>query len=66
MTLHSKVIVNFAILHFQNAVLRFIHHVTIFVAGQPWVRLPHVTPAQIVVARQIRKFFTGKLDTQVR
>ncbi|XP_065065225.1 radial spoke head protein 4 homolog A-like isoform X2 [Rhopilema esculentum] len=34
-------------------------------AGQPWVRLPHVNPAQIVAARQIKKFFTGKLDTQI-
>jgi len=34
-------------------------------AGQPWVRLPHVTPAHIVAARQIKKFFTGKLDTVI-
>ncbi|XP_045200291.2 radial spoke head protein 6 homolog A-like [Mercenaria mercenaria] len=33
--------------------------------GLPWVRLPHVTPAQIQVARKIRKFFTGNLDAQV-
>lgn len=33
--------------------------------GLPWVRLPHVTPAQIQVARKIRKFFTGELDAQV-
>lgn len=31
----------------------------------PWVRLPFVTPAQITVARQIRKLFTGRLDTPV-
>jgi radial spoke head protein 4A len=31
----------------------------------PWIRLPHVTPAQIQVARKIRKFFTGNLDAQV-
>ncbi len=37
-----------------------------FLAGQPWVKLPHVTPAHIVAARQIKKFFTGKLDAQVR
>ncbi|XP_076447335.1 uncharacterized protein LOC143284209 [Babylonia areolata] len=30
--------------------------------GMPWVRLPHVTPAQITVARKIRKYFTGDLD----
>ncbi|KAM9441344.1 radial spoke head protein 4 homolog A [Clarias gariepinus] len=33
--------------------------------GLPWVRLPEVTPAQITVARQIRKFFTGRLDAPV-
>ncbi|KAK3731868.1 hypothetical protein QZH41_008328, partial [Actinostola sp. cb2023] len=34
-------------------------------AGKPWVRLPQVTPAQVVVARLIKKFFTGKLDSPV-
>lgn len=33
--------------------------------GLPWIRLPPVTPAQITVARQIRKFFTGRLDNPV-
>ncbi|PNI28780.1 RSPH6A isoform 3 [Pan troglodytes] len=33
--------------------------------GLPWTRLPHVTPAQIVNARKIKKFFTGYLDTPV-
>ncbi|XP_059196463.1 radial spoke head protein 6 homolog A [Centropristis striata] len=33
--------------------------------GLPWVKLPSVSPAQITVARQIRKFFTGRLDTPV-
>nr|XP_020512746.1 radial spoke head protein 6 homolog A-like isoform X1 [Labrus bergylta] len=33
--------------------------------GLPWVKLPPVTPAQITIARQIRKFFTGKLDRPV-
>ncbi|XP_062844994.1 radial spoke head protein 4 homolog A [Trichomycterus rosablanca] len=33
--------------------------------GLPWERLPHVTPAQIVAARQIRKLFTGRLDAPV-
>ncbi|XP_077603228.1 radial spoke head protein 6 homolog A isoform X2 [Crocuta crocuta] len=33
--------------------------------GRPWARLPHVTPAQIVQARRIRKFFTGHLDAPV-
>ncbi|CAJ1060154.1 radial spoke head protein 6 homolog A [Xyrichtys novacula] len=34
-------------------------------AGLPWVKLPSVTPAQITIARQIRKFFTGKLDNPI-
>ncbi|NXH38232.1 RSH4A protein, partial [Dicaeum eximium] len=33
--------------------------------GKPWVKLPPVTPAQIVCARQIKKFFTGQLDAPV-
>ncbi|KAM6938697.1 radial spoke head protein 4 homolog A [Lycodopsis pacificus] len=33
--------------------------------GLPWVKLPSVSPAQIIVARQIRKFFTGRLDNPV-
>ncbi|XP_008505526.2 radial spoke head protein 6 homolog A isoform X1 [Equus przewalskii] len=33
--------------------------------GRPWTRLPHVTPAQIVHARKIKKFFTGRLDAPV-
>ncbi|XP_059759789.1 radial spoke head protein 6 homolog A isoform X3 [Balaenoptera ricei] len=33
--------------------------------GRPWVRLPHVTPIQIVQARKIKKFFTGFLDAPV-
>ncbi|XP_019485045.1 PREDICTED: radial spoke head protein 6 homolog A [Hipposideros armiger] len=33
--------------------------------GQPWTRLPHVTPIQIVQARKIKKFFTGHLDAPV-
>ncbi|XP_053463807.1 radial spoke head protein 6 homolog A [Nycticebus coucang] len=33
--------------------------------GRPWTRLPHVTPAQIVNARKIRKFLTGYLDAPV-
>ncbi|XP_062965935.1 radial spoke head protein 6 homolog A [Cynocephalus volans] len=33
--------------------------------GRPWTRLPHVTPAQIVAARKIKKFFTGHLDAPV-
>ncbi|XP_059986552.1 radial spoke head protein 6 homolog A isoform X1 [Lagenorhynchus albirostris] len=33
--------------------------------GQLWVRLPHVTPIQIMQARKIKKFFTGFLDAPV-
>jgi len=34
-------------------------------AGSPWIRLPHATPRHIVVARQIRRFFTGDLTAPV-
>jgi radial spoke head protein 4A len=34
-------------------------------AGSPWIRLPPVTPAQIVTAQKIRKFFTGNLDAPI-
>ncbi|XP_007454994.1 PREDICTED: radial spoke head protein 4 homolog A isoform X2 [Lipotes vexillifer] len=33
--------------------------------GRPWVKLPAVTPAQIVIARKIKKFLTGRLDTPI-
>ncbi|KAK3609295.1 hypothetical protein CHS0354_038003 [Potamilus streckersoni] len=33
--------------------------------GKPWVKLPTVTPAQIQLARQLKKFFTGRLDAPV-
>ncbi|KAM6313340.1 radial spoke head protein 4 homolog A-like [Aegotheles albertisi] len=33
--------------------------------GKPWVKLPPVTPVQIVCARKIKKFFTGRLDAPV-
>ncbi|XP_054425841.1 radial spoke head protein 4 homolog A [Pteronotus mesoamericanus] len=33
--------------------------------GSPWVKLPSVTPTQIVIARQIKKFFTGRLETPI-
>ncbi|XP_072293371.1 radial spoke head protein 6 homolog A-like [Eucyclogobius newberryi] len=33
--------------------------------GFPWTKLPSVTPAQITCARQIRKFFTGRLDAPI-
>lgn len=34
-------------------------------APSTWRTLPHVAPAQIVVSRQIRRFFTGNLDAVV-
>lgn len=33
--------------------------------GDVWTALPMVTPAQIVVARQVKKYFTGNLDTPI-
>jgi len=33
--------------------------------GMPWIKLPVVTPGQITIARQIKKFFTGKLDALI-
>ncbi|XP_071598700.1 radial spoke head protein 4 homolog A-like [Heliangelus exortis] len=33
--------------------------------SNPWVKLPAVTPAQIVCARKIKKFFTGRLDAPI-
>jgi radial spoke head protein 4/6 len=33
--------------------------------GAPWVRLPRVTPHQVLVARQVRRFLTGRLDARV-
>ncbi|XP_063289386.1 radial spoke head protein 6 homolog A [Pelobates fuscus] len=34
-------------------------------AGAEWVRLPPVTPAQIIAARKIKRLFTGILDAPV-
>ena len=34
--------------------------------GKTWIRLPHVTPAQIQIARKIKKYFTGLLDAEVK
>ena len=34
-------------------------------AGDPWQKLPHVTPAQISTARVICKLLTGDLDAEV-
>ncbi|XP_001639413.2 radial spoke head protein 4 homolog A isoform X1 [Nematostella vectensis] len=33
--------------------------------GKPWIKLPPVTPAQIGISRQIRKFLTGRLDAPI-
>lgn len=33
--------------------------------GDAWVKLPHVTPAQIGASRQVRKLLTGNLDTAI-
>lgn len=33
--------------------------------GKPWIKLPSVTPMQIQIGRQIKKFFTGRLDAPV-
>ena len=39
--------------------------IAFFTAGEKWVKLPHVTPAQIGAAREIRKLFTGNLSTPI-
>ncbi|XP_061170080.1 radial spoke head protein 6 homolog A-like [Saccostrea echinata] len=39
-----------------------------FVCNEPgllWTRLPHINPAQIVIARKIRHFFTGDLNEHI-
>lgn len=33
--------------------------------GHCWTKLPHVTPAQIVATRKLRKLFTGHLDAPI-
>lgn len=33
--------------------------------GLAWAKLPSVSPAQITAARQIRKYFTGRLDSPI-
>lgn len=33
--------------------------------GLTWTKLPSVSPAQITAARQIRKYFTGRLDSPI-
>lgn len=36
-----------------------------YIAGKPWVKLPHITPNQIQRARQIKKLLTGRLDAPI-
>jgi len=33
--------------------------------GKPWIKLPTVSPDQITISRQIKKFLTGRLDAPV-
>eukprot|EP01012_Entosiphon_sulcatum_P009742 TRINITY_DN1556_c0_g1_i1.p1 TRINITY_DN1556_c0_g1~~TRINITY_DN1556_c0_g1_i1.p1 ORF type:complete len:589 (+),score=140.75 TRINITY_DN1556_c0_g1_i1:93-1859(+) len=47
-----------------KGVNRYSYWVTAFPSGE-WTHLPDVTPQQINVARQIRKFFTGDLDHEL-
>ena len=47
---------------FEN--LKMIYHF-FFIAGHPWMRLPPVTPIQIVISRQIKKFLTGDAEALV-
>ena len=42
-----------------------IKSVIIFLAGDQWIKLPHVKPIEIVLARQIKKLFTGNLTAPV-
>ena len=35
------------------------------VIGEPWIKLPHVTPEEISVSRKISKLLTGNLDDSV-
>eukprot|EP00002_Diphylleia_rotans_P007569 TRINITY_DN171_c0_g1_i1.p1 TRINITY_DN171_c0_g1~~TRINITY_DN171_c0_g1_i1.p1 ORF type:complete len:451 (+),score=108.79 TRINITY_DN171_c0_g1_i1:83-1435(+) len=44
---------------------RFTYYVTTKVS-EPWIQLPDVTPAQISIARQIRKLMTGRLDAEIQ
>jgi radial spoke head protein 4A len=34
-------------------------------AGKPWIRLPLITPLHVQKSRQIKHFFTGRLDAQI-
>lgn len=33
--------------------------------GEEWIELPSVTPQQIVISRQIKKYFTGNLNSTI-
>ncbi|TWW57403.1 radial spoke head protein 6 homolog A-like isoform X3 [Takifugu flavidus] len=43
---------------------KFVYYVCIE-PGLPWKKLPTVSPAQINAARQIRKYFTGRLESPI-
>nr|VZI49672.1 unnamed protein product [Spirometra erinaceieuropaei] len=49
---------------FREGVNKYVYFVCHFPGGR-WIRLPHVKPQQICVARQICRFFTGNLDAPV-
>eukprot|EP00002_Diphylleia_rotans_P038205 TRINITY_DN866_c0_g1_i1.p1 TRINITY_DN866_c0_g1~~TRINITY_DN866_c0_g1_i1.p1 ORF type:complete len:450 (+),score=111.36 TRINITY_DN866_c0_g1_i1:920-2269(+) len=48
----------------QSGPNKYTYWVTTSLGGE-WIKLPEVTPAQIAVARKIRKAFTGSLDVPV-
>ena len=41
------------------------HVITYTIAGETWVRLPLVTPAQVAIARDVKKMLTGNLKAPV-
>ena len=49
---------------YRSGTNKYIYFVTTGFGGS-WIKLPHVTPAEIVAARQIKKFFTGRLDAPI-
>ncbi|CAB3991588.1 radial spoke head 4 homolog A-like [Paramuricea clavata] len=49
---------------YRSGTNKYIYYVTTSFNAS-WVKLPHVTPAEIVTARQIKKFLTGRLDAPI-
>lgn len=49
---------------YKSGANKFIYYI-MTTCGGAWVKLPHVTPAELVAARQIKKFFTGRLDAPI-